>query len=285
MINLGLIIMSIGVHVFLIAANLATGGLTGLSMIIHELVPNLSIPTIVLIGNIILFITAFILIGRDFGGYTIYASLAFSGMLALLERFWPQEAPLTDDLLLNLIFGTLLPAMGMAIIFFQNASTGGTDILAKILNKYTHVDIGKALLIVDVFIVIFAAGTFGIRPGLYALIGVIMNGMVIDNVIAGLSNKLAITVISKEVDTINAFILKELDRGTTLFHADGGFSGNDHRVLYTIVSKRQYIRIKKFVQAIDPDALVTLSFVNEVIGEGFKGFESWRVSLVETAML
>lgn len=274
LINLGLIIMSIGVHVFLIAANLATGGLTGLSMIIHELVPNLSIPTIVLIGNIILFITAFILIGRDFGGYTIYASLAFSGMLALLERFWPQEAPLTDDLLLNLIFGTLLPAMGMAIIFFQNASTGGTDILAKILNKYIHVDIGKALLIVDVFIVIFAAGTFGIRPGLYALIGVIMNGMVIDNVIAGLSNKLAITVISKEVDTINAFILKELDRGTTLFHADGGFSGNDHRVLYTIVSKRQYIRIKKFVQAIDPDALVTLSFVNEVIGEGFKGFES-----------
>lgn len=273
MINLGLLIMSFGVHVFLIAANLATGGLTGLSMIVHELVPALSIPTIVLIGNVILFIIAFILIGRDFGGYTIYASLAFSGMLAIFERVWPNNPPLTDDLLLNLIFGTLLPAIGMGIIFFQNASTGGTDILAKILNKYIHVDMGKALLAVDFFIVLFAIGTFGIRPGLYALIGVIMNGLVIDNVIAGLSNKLAITIISKEVESINEFVLKELERGTTLYHTEGGFSRDERLVLHTIVSKRQYIRIKKFVQAVDPDALVTLSFVNEVIGEGFKAFE------------
>ena len=273
MINLGLLIMSFGVHVFLIAANLATGGLTGLSMIVHELVPALSIPTIVLIGNVILFIIALILIGRDFGGYTIYASLAFSGMLAIFERVWPNNLPLTDDLLLNLIFGTLLPAIGMGIIFFQNASTGGTDILAKILNKYIHVDMGKALLAVDFFIVLFAIGTFGIRPGLYALIGVIMNGLVIDNVIAGLSNKLAITIISKEVESINEFVLKELDRGTTLYHTEGGFSRDERLVLHTIVSKRQYIRIKKFVQAVDPDALVTLSFVNEVIGEGFKAFE------------
>ncbi len=180
-ITLGFIIVALGLTVFLIPSNLAVGGVTGLSLIIHTHFNFLSVGFLLILINSILFIIAFFTLGPAFGAKSIYASLGLSGAIWFIQRLFPGMKPLTDDLFINLVFGMLVSSTGMSLVLYQNASTGGTDILAKILNKFLHVPIGRSLLFVDFFITILAGLTFGPRLGLYALLGVIMNGMIIDN--------------------------------------------------------------------------------------------------------
>lgn len=272
-ITAGLVIMSLGLYFFLFQAGLASGGLTGFSLIINAIFPKIPIGVIMLIGNVVLFILAFIVIGPDFGGYTIYSSLMLSAMIAGLEKFVPLSGPLVDDILLNLIFGTLIPAIGMGIVFYQNSSTGGTDIIAKILTQKTSLDIGKALLVVDFFIVLGAISVFGLKLGLYALLGVILNGIVIDNVITGFHSRIYITIISEQWQTINDYVIKHIDRGTTLYIAEGGYKQAPKKVIHTITNKREYIQIRSFIKEVDPEALVSTHFEHEVFGEGFHSIE------------
>lgn len=272
-ITLGLLIMSLGLHFFLFPANLASGGLSGFALLMNAVLPNIPIGLIMLIGNIILFILAFIMIGPQFGGSTIYSSLMLSAMIGVLEKAWPLSGPLVDDIGLNLIFGTLIPAIGMGVVFYQNSSTGGTDILAKILSKRSSLDIGKALLVVDFFIVMGAISIFGLRLGLYALIGVILNGFVIDYVITGFNTRIYITIISEQWQPINRYIIDDISRGTTLYVAEGGFEQSPKRVIHTITSKREYISIRNFIKQTDPLALVSTHMEHEVFGEGFRTME------------
>ncbi len=265
--------MSFGLHFFLFPANLASGGLSGFALLINAVFDQVSIGLVMLIGNIVLFVLAFLIIGPEFGGYTVYSSLMISAMIGLLERIYPMDQPLVDDMLLNLVFGTLIPAIGMGMVFYQNSSTGGTDILAKILSKRTSLDIGKALLVVDFFIVLGAIGVFGLRLGLYALIGVILNGFVIDYVITGFNTRIYITIITEHWQQINQYIIDEISRGTTLYVAEGGFQQSPKRVIHTITSKREYINIRSYIKSVDPDALVSTHFEHEVFGEGFRRIE------------
>ncbi len=268
-INIGLIILASSLHFFMIPSSLAVGGATGLAMVINNLIPSINYGLILAIINVVLYIIAFIFLGKEFGGYTLYSSMVLSLIISMLEFITPMTEAFTDDLFINLIFGILIGGMGMGIIFNQNASTGGTDIIAKIINKYTHIDIGKSLLIADFLITLFASFVFGARLGMYALLGVIINSYVIDKMIAGFNVQVNMIIISSKVDEINRFILDELSRGTTIYHASGGFSNQDKRVLNTVVSRRQYIRIRDFVRAIDDRAFVTISYITEVEGEGF----------------
>lgn len=268
-INLGLFILTCGLYFFLVPSNLAVGGSTGLAMIISFLIPSIPMGVILGVINIFLFIVAFIVLGKEFGGYTVYSSLALSGMIALFEIIIPMNKPFTDDLFINLIFGILIAGVGMGIVFNQNASTGGTDIVAKIINKYTHMDIGKSLLMSDFLITLFAGVVFGARLGMYALLGIVINSFVIDKMIAGFNVKINMVIIIKEVDIINRFILDEIGRGTTIYHATGGYSNDDKRIINTIVSRSEYIKIRDFVKSIDHKAFVSVSFITEVEGEGF----------------
>lgn len=268
-INIGTIILVLGVYYFLIPANLVVGGVTGLAMVLNHLFPVIPIGIFMLVFNIILFILAFAVIGKDFGGYTIYTSLVISGMISVLEIITPLEAPLVDDMMLNLIFGILIHGVGMAMIFNQNTSTGGTDIIAKIINKFIHLDIGKSLLLADSLIVLSGALVFGLELGLYATLGAIINTVVIDKVIAGFGTRIKMVIISEKEREISRYITGEIVRGVTLFHGVGGFSNDDKKVINTIVSRKEYIKIKNKVKEIDPDAFVWMSFVNEVLGEGF----------------
>ncbi|MDY0236129.1 MAG: YitT family protein [Gudongella sp.] len=267
-INLGLIIMTIGLYYFLMPSKLAVGGATGAAMILSYLIP---IPMGIILGflNIILFITAFLILGKEFGGYTVYASLALSGMIALLEIVSPMAKPFTDDLFINLIFGIVISGIGMGIVFNHNASTGGTDIIAKIINKYTRIDIGKSLLISDFFITLFAGLVFGARLGMYALLGIVINSFIIDKMIAGFNVKINMIIISVEFDPINNYILNDIGRGTTIYHASGGYSNEDKRVINTIASRSEYIKIRDFVKSTDDKAFVSISYTTEVEGEGF----------------
>jgi len=265
-INFGVFIMAVGLYVFLIPQDLAVGGVTGLAMVVNNFFPIISVGLVMIIANIVLFILAFIVIGKDFGGYTIYSSLLLSGMIYLFEMVYPISQPLVDDLMINLIYGVIIQGIGMGIIFYENASTGGTDIIAKIITKFVNMEIGKALLLVDFLIVMFAGISFGLTLGLYALLGVIVNAGVIDNVIAGLNRKMQLLIITDKTDEINEYIINEIQRGTTLYTGKGGFSGAEKVIISTIVSKREYIKIKQYSRAMDDNVFISIGFVNEVLG-------------------
>lgn len=268
-INIGLLILNCGMYFFLIPSNLAVGGTTGIAMVIGYLIPSIPIGVFLAIINTFLLILAFIIFGKEFGGYTVYSSLALSAMLAAFELILPMAEPFTDDLFINLIFGIVICGVGMGIVFNQNASTGGTDIVAKIINRFTHIEIGKSLLLADFLVTLFAAVVFGARLGMYALLGIVINSIIIDKMIAGFNIKINMMIISKEVDTINTYILNDLERGTTIYHATGGYSNEDKKVINTIVSRREYIKIRDYVKKIDEKAFVSISYVTEVEGEGF----------------
>lgn len=268
-INFGLLIMTCGLYFFLIPSNLAVGGATGLALVISALLPQIPMGVILAIINVILFIMAFIFIGKDFGGYTIYASFALSAIIAFFELIIPMAEPFTDDLFINLIFGILIAGVGMGFVFNQNASTGGTDIVAKIINKYSKIDIGKSLLISDFLITLFAAYVFGPRHGMYALLGIVINSFVIDTMISGFNVKINMNIISREMDLINKFILEEVDRGTTIYHASGGYSNDERHILNTIVSRSEYIKIRDYVRQVDDKAFLSIYKITEVEGQGF----------------
>ena len=240
MINLGILIISFGLYFFLMPSSLATGGATGLAIVLNHIIP---IPMGIILGiiNVFLFILAFAILGRDFGGYTLYASLSLSLIITLLETILPINQPLTDDLFINLVFGVLIIGVGM----------------------------GKSLLMSDFLISLFAALVFGARLGMYALLGTIINSLIIDKMIAGFNVKINMTIISNEFDSINKYIHEEIVRGTTIYHATGGYSNQDRKIINTIVSRSEYIKIRKFIKLVDSKAFVSISYISEVEGEGF----------------
>lgn len=272
LITLGLLMVAAGIYFFLVPNNLATGGVSGLAIIISKFIPSVPVGLVMLVLNIILFIIGFLIIGPGFGFKTIYASLGLSGGIWLFEKLIPISKPIANDLMLQLLFGVGISGLGMAIVFNQNASTGGTDIIAKIINKYFHVDMGKSLLMADLLITIGAGLTFGAQAGMYALLGVVLNGFVIDSFINGLNVSKQVTIISSEGMEIKHFIINELERGVTIYDAKGAYSGEPKEVLITIMNRREFIKLKNFIKEIDKRAFITVSDVHEVLGEGFKEF-------------
>lgn len=268
-ITFGALLVAIGICFFLIPADLATGGITGLAMVINDVVPTFSIGQILLVLNIILFVVGFLTIGRDFGAKTIYASFLLTGMIYVLDTFFKIQTPLVDDLFVNLIVGILIQGIGLGIVFNQDASTGGTDIIAKVINKYHHIEIGKALLMADFIVVSLAAYSFGIELAIYAFLGILMNGFIIDTAIEGFNLKVNVSIISKESDHIQKYIVDTLERGATIYSAKGAYTMNEKEIVTSVMDKKEFIRLKAYIKTIDPDAFVMISNVREVLGEGF----------------
>ncbi len=271
LITIGIFLVAISVVYFFEPNNIAAGGITGLAIVINHYIPFISIGPLVLMMDAILFIVALIVLGAKFGAKTIYSSFLLSTSMWLMQTFIPIN--ITNDLILATIFGTLISAVGMAIVFNANASTGGTDIIAKILNKFFHIEIGKSLLIVDFLVTLLGAVTFGINIGLYGLLAVIINGVVIDNIIAGFKTKSEITIISEKNKEISKFILDDLERGCTFIKGIGGFTRKDTSILYTVLDRNEFIKLKNKIKEIDKNAFITVGEVHEVMGEGFMGID------------
>lgn len=271
LITMGIFLVVVSVVYFFEPNNIAAGGITGLAIVINHYIPFISIGPLVLMMDAILFIVALIVLGAKFGAKTIYSSFLLSTSMWLMQTFIPIN--ITNDLILATIFGTLISAVGMAIVFNANASTGGTDIIAKILNKFFHIEIGKSLLIVDFLVTLLGAVTFGINIGLYGLLAVIINGVVIDNIIAGFKTKSEITIISEKNKEISKFILDDLERGCTFIKGIGGFTRKDTSILYTVLDRNEFIKLKNKIKEIDKNAFITVGEVHEVMGEGFMGID------------
>lgn len=271
-ITLGIILVAISVEYFFAPNNIAAGGVTGAAIVINAIMPNLSIGIITLVLNVVLFVVAFAFIDGNFGVKTIYASLGLSILLWIIEKFLNPVA-ITNDLIMATVFGTLISAIGMALVFNENASTGGTDILAKILNKFFHLDIGKSLLAVDFVITIASALVFTIDLALYSILSVILLGIIVDRLIEGFNACKSVFIISKSNHEISKFIIDTLDRGCTFLNGTGAYTGESNNILYAVVNRNQFIKLKKFIKEMDPQAFITVGEVHEVLGEGFKDID------------
>lgn len=267
-ITLGIILVAISVEYFFAPNNLAAGGVTGAAIVLNALVPKLSVGLINLVLNVALFAVAFMFIDGNFGVKTVYASLGLSLIIWGIEKFLNPVA-ITTDLIVATIFGTLISAVGMALVFNENASTGGTDILAKMLNKFFHLDIGKSLLIVDFVITFASALVFGVDVGLYAILSVLLLGVLVDKFIEGFRICKSILIISERNDKISEYIIDKLGRGCTFLSASGGYTKRQSNILYTVLNRNEFIKLKTCIREIDPSAFITVGDVHEVLGEGF----------------
>ncbi len=274
LINFGLLLVSIGICLFKIPNHFATGGVSGLAIIASSLFPKIDVGPMMMIINIILLVIGYFFLGSDFGSKTVYSSFALSGMVWLIQKIIPLSHPLTDDMLLELIYSILFPAIGSAIVFNCNASTGGTDIVAKILSKYTKLNIGKTLMLTDFLIAIGAGAVFGIKIGLYSALGLIMKAFMIDFVIEGLNISKQMVIISSKDSEIREYIVKELHRGATIYKAEGAFTHKQENVISTIVSRRQAIKLRTYIHSIDSSAFITISNTSETIGKGFRSIDN-----------
>lgn len=269
-ITLGFVIIAIAIKFFLAPNKIANGGITGVAIIINYFIPKLSVGLLMVILNGVLFVLAFSVIDGTFGARTVYASMGLSVLLTILDKFIPPTVAATDDLLLATLFGTVIIGIGMGIVFNRNASTGGTDIFAKMLTKFKNLDIGKALLIVDLIIAVISGFTFSAEIGMYGILSVILMGVIIDFVIEGLNACKSIIVITSKNDEVNKFIMEELNRGCTMIQGKGAYSGQNKEILYTVLDRKQFITLKTYIKEIDPKAFIIVSEAREVLGEGFK---------------
>lgn len=265
----GGLLVAIGTYFFLAPNHIAAGGVSGAAIILNSIFPMAPIGALMMGMEIILFITGIIVIGPVFGGRTIFCSFSISGMVLILEKIFPNIKPLGSDVLVQLIFGILICGLGMGVVFNQNASTGGTDIVAKIINKYFKISIGKSLLAADITITIAATAVFGVDKGLYAILGVIITATVIDKVIASLNTYKQVAIISSESKEIRNYIVDELERSATIYYAKGAYHNNEKEVITTIVDRKQFLKLKDYIKDVDTRAFITVNEVNEVLGEGF----------------
>lgn len=270
LINLGLFLTALGIVLFKMPNHFVTGGVSGVSILAAALFPGLTVGPAMTAINVILVVWGFWVLGAGFGWKTVYSSLALSGMVWGLDLLFPIRQPLTTDPLLELFLAIGLPAVGSAIVFNQNASTGGTDIVAKVLSTKTHLNTGQALLLSDFAIAASALLVFNVQVGLYSLLGLIMKAFLIDLVIENLNVHKKMEIITEHPEPVLQFILHTLHRGATIYPATGAFTGRDWKVIHTVVGRRQALAIRNVLKETDPKAFVTITTTSETIGKGFR---------------
>ncbi|MFN4201030.1 MAG: YitT family protein [Fervidobacterium gondwanense] len=271
--TIGVLLTALGLVIFFIPNNIAAGGASGMAMILHRLLSAIPIGVWMYIINIVLFILGFTLVGKDFSFKTIYSTFALNFFIDLFDRILKIPRYTGDDLMLAVFFGNVLASVGMAIAFANNSSTGGTDIVAKILSKYFHTPIGTTLLMIDFSIGILAGFAFNPRIAMYALLAIIINGITIDFILKGLELAVTMTIISGKVDSIKDYILNKMERGATILKARGAYSGRDLDVLYVALRRRELGEVLHAIKQIDPDAFVIVNEARYVLGEGFRSID------------
>lgn len=268
--NLGVLLLTAGVYFFKIPNGFSTGGVSGISTILGKLFPELTTGTFILIINTSLLLLGLLVIGREFGIKTVYCSFAFSGETMLLERLVPLDAPLTDEPFMELVYAILLTAIGSALLFYTSASSGGTDIVAMILKKYTSLDIGKALFVTDVLIAAAAFPTFGVKVGLFSLLGLFAKAFLVDGVIESIGACKFFTIVTTHKEEVRQYILQTMHHGVTELEAHGGFTGEEKSVLLTVCKRIEGVRLRRYVRQIDPHAFLVVTNSSEIIGKGFR---------------
>lgn len=261
-------LMAVGVYFFKFPNNFTFGGVTGFAVLFAKLIP-LSASDISFVLNMVLLCVGFFFFGKSFGAKTAYTSILLSVLLSAFERIYPMERPFTDEPMLELCFAIALPALGSAILFNMGASSGGTDVIAMILKKYTSVNIGMALLISDIVAAAAACVVFDMRTGLFAFLGLTVKSFMVDGIIENIHLCKYFTVICNEPDPICQFIIEDLNRSATKIEATGAFSGKSKHIVNTVLSRSEAVRLRNFIHETQPSAFILISNTSEIIGKGF----------------
>lgn len=261
--TVGTFIVGAAVYFFMLPSHVTVGSASALAMVISNYVP-LPVSTITFIINFVLLIVGYLLIGPEFGIKTIYCSLLMPVSLRFFEIILPDFQSITGDQLLDVICYTLVVGIGLALLFSCNASSGGLDIVAKLMNKFLRIDLGQAMSISGILVALSAAFCYDSKTVVLAVLGTYLGGIVVDNFIFGLNIKRRVCIISEKHDEILAFILHELHSGATLYEGIGAYNNQIRREIITIVDKQEYRRLMDFVQATDPGAFMTVYSVQEI---------------------
>lgn len=262
------LIVAVGVYFFRFPNDFTFGGVSGLSVVLGKLLP-FTPGTINLAISVLLLILGLMVLGRKFAADTIYASLLLSFSISFLEKIAPLPAPLTDEPMLELVFAVLLPAVGSALLFNMGASSGGTDIVAMILRKYTSLNIGNALFFSDFLITCSAAFVFDTKTLLFSFLGLLTKSLIIDNVIESIHRFKYLNVICSNPEPICMYITQKLHRSATVCEANGAFSKQHKYLVLTVMKRSQAILLRKFVRETEKDAFIIISSTSEIIGKGF----------------
>lgn len=271
MLTLATVIMSVGIYFFKFPNHFSTGGVSGISIILGELAPHLSAGAFVFIINQTLLLIGFLFLGRSFGVRTAYVSILMSCIIWGLEVLVPLTEPMTTQPLLELMFSVALPAIGSAILFNMQASSGGTDIIAMLLKKKTSINIGNCLLLVDFLITFAACFVFGMETGLFSILGLALKSVIVDMVLENIKVHKCCQVITSKPDEIVSFIVDELKRGATRIKGEGAYTHEDKTVILTVVNRSQAVQLRKAAKTIDPMCFILITNTTEIIGKGFRG--------------
>lgn len=269
LLTLGTALVAMGTYFFKFPNHFSTGGVTGIAVILSSIFPSISSSLFASVINVAFLLLGFGVLNRGFGVRTVYCSLLFSGMLAGLEWLVPLSGPLTDEKLLELFFGVILPSLGSAILFNTQGSTGGTDILAMILKKFTSLDIGMALLYVDVLIAGSTLILIDIETGLFSLLGLVLKSVLVDSVIESLNRKKSFILVTSCPEEVCDFITHTLHRSATFWKGEGAYSHQDKWVVLTALSRAQAVALRRHLKAIDPHAFMLITNSSEIFGKGF----------------
>ena len=262
-ITVGTAIVAVAVFFFMLPSHISVGSGTALAMVLSNFIP-LSVATLSLILNIFLLLVGFLLIGREFGAKTIYCTILMPLMLGALELLFPNFQSITQDPLLDVICYILVVSMGQAILFSWNASSGGLDIVAKILNKYFHLDLGKALAYSGMAVALSSALCYDSKTVVLSVLGTYFGGIIVDNFIFGIHIKRRVCVISQKLDDIVEFVLHDLHSGATLYESIGAYGKERKMEMVTIVDKTEYRLLMDYIRKVDPKAFMTVYSVSDM---------------------
>lgn len=267
-ITLAVIIMDIGIYMFKFPNYFSFGGASGLAVVLNHFLP-LSPSSINLIINMLLLFVGFAALGKSFGLKTTYVTILSSLLLNIMEHIIPMSGPLTDQPGLELIYAIALPAVASAMLFYANASGGGTDILAMILKKYTTLDISMSLFLIDSFVVAVAFFLFDIKTGLYSICGLVTKTIFIDKTIERMKLCKCLTIVCSHPKPICQYINEELHRSATIYEAKGAYSNEGKTVILSTLDHRQTVLLERFIKRIEPDAFIIVTKSSEILGRGF----------------
>ena len=262
-ITVGTAIVAAAVFFFMLPSHVSVGSGAALAMVLSNFIP-LSVSTITLIMNVGLLIIGFILIGPEFGAKTVYCSILMPVIMGVFEKLFPNFQSITQDPLLDVICYILVVGVGLSILFSRNASSGGLDIVAKIMNKYLKMDLGQAMSTSGIVVALSSALCYDAKTVVLSLLGTYFGGMVVDHFIFGLNIKRRVCVISKDLEPIVQYVLHDLHSGATLNEIIGAYDRTPKMEMVTIVDKHEYKKLMDYVRMVDPKAFVTVYSVSDM---------------------
>ncbi len=264
LITLGTLIVALSVYFFMIPSQTLIGSISGLAILLANLIP-LSVSTIMMLLNVLLLVVGFLWVGREFGAKTVYTSILLPILFALLEQFFPHQVSIMGDPFTDLLCHVFLSSIGLSILFHRNASSGGLDIIAKLMNKFLKIELGSAMSLSGMIVALSSVFFYPPKIVILSILGTYLCGTVLDRMILGFHIKKRVCILSQKEEEIRTFLLRDLHSGATLYQTVGAYHMEPQRELITIVDKNEYMKLMNFIERVDPDAFITVYEVHKVI--------------------